>query len=95
MFGSCYNLETIYLGSFSTKRAIYIYNMFRLCSSLKTIYVNNDFEITGDTYSTYMFLDAKNIVGGNGTTYNNSYTNATYARIDTEETPGYFTQQQE
>ena len=95
MFGSCYNLETIYLGSFSTKRAIYIYNMFRLCSSLKTIYVNNDFEITGDTDSTYMFLDAKNIVGGNGTTYNNSYTNATYARIDTEETPGYFTQQQE
>ena len=95
MFGSCYNLDTIYLGSFSTKRAIYIYNMFRLCSSLKTIYVNNDFEITGDTDSTYMFLDAKNIVGGNGTTYNNSYTNATYARIDTEETPGYFTQQQE
>ena len=42
-----------------------------------------------------MFLDAKNIVGGNGTTYNNRYTNATYARIDTEETPGYFTQQQE
>ena len=95
IFGSCYNLETIYLGSFSTKSAIYIYNMFRLCSSLKTIYVNNDFEITGDTDSTYMFLDAKNIVGGNGTTYNNRYTNATYARIDTEETPGYFTQQQE
>ena len=95
MFGSCYNLETIYLGSFSTKRAIYIYNMFRLCSSLKTIYVNNDFEIAEGANSKYMFLDAKNIVGGNGTTYNNSYTNATYARIDTEETPGYFTQQQE
>ncbi len=95
MFGSCYNLDTIYLGSFSTKSAIYIYNMFRLCSSLKTIYVNNDFEIMEDTDSTYMFLDAKNIVGGNGTTYNNSYINATYARIDTEETPGYFTQQQE
>ena len=95
IFGSCYNLETIYLGSFSTKSAIYIYNMFRLCSSLKTIYVNNDFEIAEGANSKYMFLDAKNIVGGNGTTYNNSYTNATYARIDTEETPGYFTQQQE
>ena len=95
IFGSCYNLETIYLGSFSTKSAIYIYNMFRLCSSLKTIYVNNDFEIAEGANSKYMFLDAKNIVGGNGTTYNNRYTNATYARIDTEETPGYFTQQQE
>ena len=38
-----------------------------------------------------MFLDAKKIVGGNGTTYSGSYTNATYARIDNDEHPGYFT----
>ena len=91
MFGSCYNLETLDLGNFSTKKATAIYNMFRLCKSLKTIYVNNDFEIVDGANSKYMFLDAKKIVGGNGTTYSGSYTNATYARIDNDEHPGYFT----
>ena len=38
-----------------------------------------------------MFEDCKKIVGGNGTTYNSSYTDKTYARIDTASTPGYFT----
>ena len=38
-----------------------------------------------------MFWNSKEIVGGNGTTYNSSYLDATYARIDTEETPGYLT----
>ena len=91
MFGSCYNLETLDLGNFSTKNATAIYNMFRLCQSLKTIYVDNDFEIVEGANSKYMFLDAKKIVGGNGTTYNGSYTNAAYARIDREGIPGYFT----
>ena len=59
--------------------------------SLKTIYVDNDFEIVDGANSKYMFLDAKKIVGGNGTTYSGSYTNATYARIDNDEHPGYFT----
>lgn len=27
----------------------------------------------------------------NGTTYDSSYTDKTYARVDTVETPGYFT----
>ena len=38
-----------------------------------------------------MFTSDTNLVGGNGTTYNGSYRDKTYARIDTEETPGYFT----
>lgn len=29
--------------------------------------------------------------GGNGTTYDANHVNSEYARIDTEETPGYFT----
>lgn len=36
-----------------------------------------------------MFANCWNIVGGNGTTYDEAYTDATYARIDTAETPGY------
>lgn len=38
-----------------------------------------------------MFTNTENIIGGNGTTYNGSHIDAAYARIDTEETPGYFT----
>ena len=38
-----------------------------------------------------MFRNAKLLVGGNGTTYNGSYINSSYARIDTSELPGYFT----
>jgi hypothetical protein len=39
-----------------------------------------------------MFYGCTDIVGGNGTSYNFSHTDATYARIDRAGTPGYFTQ---
>jgi len=38
-----------------------------------------------------MFNGCTSLVGGNGTTYNSSHTDATYARIDRAGTPGYFT----
>ena len=38
-----------------------------------------------------MFLGALKLVGGNGTQYDKTKTDSTYARIDTEETLGYFT----
>ena len=38
-----------------------------------------------------MFSGDNKLVGGNGTTYSSSNTNYTYARIDTNDTPGYFT----
>ena len=38
-----------------------------------------------------MFLHFTNLVGGNGTTYDASHIDTTYARIDTADTPGYFT----
>ena len=38
-----------------------------------------------------MFFNCANIMGGNGTKYDVTYRNATYARIDTAETPGYLT----
>ena len=38
-----------------------------------------------------MFLNCGNIVGGNGTKFDTTYKDATYARIDTAGTPGYLT----
>ena len=78
------------LSSFNTSNVTNMFGMF-LRSAARTIYV-------GDNWNTYnvisyndMFRDATNLVGGNGTTYNASYTDKTYARIDTASTPGYFT----
>ena len=61
-------------------------------AGFKTIYCNNDWNsLSNITDSTNMFSDATNLVGGNGTTYNSSYVDKTYARPDTSSTPGYFT----
>ena len=38
-----------------------------------------------------MFYNCSKLVGGNGTVYDSSNTDATYARIDTAENPGYLT----
>ena len=72
--------------------------MFEQCTNLKTIYVkeydstnNTGWTTSAVTNSTNMFLNCNNIVGGNGTKYNATYKDATYARIDTAETPGYLT----
>lgn len=42
-----------------------------------------------------MFGRCSKLIGGNGTTYNSSHKNKEYARIDTEETPGYFTSKED
>ena len=64
--------------------------MFSQCESLITIYVSQ-WDISKVTQSTGMFYGSPNIVGGNGTTYDSNHTGLDYARIDTPETPGYFT----
>ena len=38
-----------------------------------------------------MFTGCTNLVGGNGTTYDSTKVDKTYARIDTASTRGYFT----
>ena len=44
--------------------------------------------------SSEMFKSCIKLVGGNGTKYNSSYQDATYARIDTAENPGYLTKKE-
>ena len=65
--------------------------MFYGCSSLTTIYVSSSFVTEEDVFSYDMFSGCYNLKGGAGTTYNSSYVDKTYARIDKPGTPGYFT----
>ena len=80
------------LSNFDTRNVVTMDTMFRGCNKLKTIYTGNLWDSNKVTSSMDMFLDCINLVGGAGTVYNSSYTDATYARID-EGTgaPGYFT----
>ena len=89
MFEFCSWLETINLSGLDTSNVTDMSEMFFNIVNLTTIYVS-DFN-TAKAYSNKMFYGDTNLVGGNGTRYNSSFTDKTYARIDTAETPGYFT----
>ncbi|MBR6493443.1 MAG: fibronectin type III domain-containing protein [Paludibacteraceae bacterium] len=89
MFWNCANLKQIDLSNFDVRKVKDMSGMFGYCKNLTTIYCNEDWsEIP--TYSTNMFVDCSNIVGGQGTLY--SVINGAYARPDERpENPGYFT----
>ena len=83
---------TLDLSSFNTSNVTDMGSMFSDCSNLKTIYSSSKFVTTNVTRSNNMFSTSINLVGGAGTTYNNSKTDKTYARIDGgSSNPGYFT----
>ena len=65
--------------------------MFFDNTAITTIYASNKFNTANVTSSSNMFESSSKLVGGNGTAYNSSYTDKTYARIDASGTPGYFT----
>ncbi len=98
MFYQCTSLTELDLSFFDTKNVTDMEYMFSKCSNLKIIYVkeldgsgNAGWSTASIKNSNYMFLECEKIVGGNGTTYNAEYIDATYARIDTDGAPGYFT----
>jgi surface protein len=91
MFTYCSALLTLNLSNFNTANVAQMGGMFNGCSDLRTIY-GGDWDKSSLTYSDDMFYGCTDIVGGNGTSYNFSHTDATYARIDRAGTPGYFTQ---
>ncbi len=90
MFAYCSKLTELDLSSFDTSSVTNISYMFSGCSRLKTIYAQNWALDKGST-STGMFGSCTEIVGGHGTVYDSNDTSKTYARIDTADTPGYFT----
>ena len=67
--------------------------MFENCKELKTIYASDKFT-TGALetyYDRWMFNGDTKLRGGNGTVYDRTYRDVTYARIDADGQPGYFT----
>jgi surface protein len=94
MFYSCRGLTSLDLSKFDTTNVTSMSSMFHSCSGLTTIYVSDGWSTDKVTSSSNMFYGCSKLVGGNGTAYNSSYQDKTYARIDTAETPGYLTAKQ-
>ena len=93
MFLNDNSLEELDLSSFSTGKLKYTSQMFSECHTLKCIYVTAKFVVTkvGTNDSSSMFYRCNSLIGGNGTSYSHSHQTKEYARIDTDSTPGYFT----
>ena len=90
MFYNCSGLTILDVSGFDTSNVTETRNMFHNCNKLKTIIANswnNNSRISSDN----MFLNCTRLVGGNGTVYSVSKIDLSYARVDTGETPGYFT----
>lgn len=65
--------------------------MLKGCSNLEILYTNNELDLTEVTDSNNLFYGCTSIVGQFGTRYDSSKIDKTYARLDTEEIPGYLT----
>ena len=93
MFTYCSGLTSLDLSSFNTSKVTYMNKMFYNSTNLRTIYVGNGWSTAAVTYSTNMFTNCTSLVGGQGTTYNSSCVDKTYAHIDGgPSNPGYFTE---
>ena len=93
MFKACTNLETLDLSDWNTSQVTKMSQMFYTCGKLTTIFVGSGWNTDAVTTenSVKMFLGCTKLKGGNGTTYVNSNTDKTYAHVDVEGNPGYFT----
>ena len=91
MFSGCMYLTSLDLSSFDTGKVTDMSSMFYGCYELTTITVGDGWTTSNVTASSGMFDGCSNLKGGNGTVYNASYIDKTYARIDGKEGPGYFT----
>ena len=90
MFQSCSQIEELDLTSFNTIGITNMNDMFNGCSKLATIYVSDSFVLGNTTSSTNMFINSKKLVWWNGTQYTWTHVTWSYAVIDNEEHPGYF-----
>ena len=92
MFCGCSSLTTLDLSSFKTDNVTNMGDMFRGCPNLETIYAGDGWSTEKVTYGTEMFNWCEKLVGGQGTKFDLSHTDHTYARIDGgPDAPGYFT----
>ena len=84
-------ITSLNITNFDTSSVENFSEMFKDCNTLVTIY-GGDWDTSSLDDDGGMFANCVSLVGGNGTHYNSSHTDATYARIDRVGTPGYFTQ---
>ena len=90
MFQGCSELTQLNLSSWNTAKVTSMTSMFQGCSKLVTIYVGSGWNTDAVTSSSEMFYFCNNIKGSDGTTYNSSKMDKTYARIgDGGENKGY------
>ncbi|MBR7017614.1 MAG: BspA family leucine-rich repeat surface protein [Prevotella sp.] len=93
MFGVCNQLTLLDLSGFNTAKVTNMGAMFWKCSSLQTIYVDNGWSTAAVTGSSKMFTDCTKLKGGQGTQYNSSNVEKSYAHIDGgTSNPGYFSE---
>ena len=93
MFVECKALESLDLTSFNMENVTTTEEMFHTCSALKTITCDENWGAYSKlTTSTNMFKNCTSLKGGNGTAYNSTNVDATYARPDgVDGRKGYFT----
>ena len=91
MFAQCASLESLDLKGFDTRNVTSMRRMFKDCDKLSVIYADDSFVTGKVTDSRDMFSGCTSLSGGYGTKYSDDYTDKTYARPDTADQPGYFT----
>ena len=90
MFSSCNALTNLNLTSFNTAKVTNMGSMFSYCNALTTINVGSHWTTSSVTQSSNMFYNCPNLVGGAGTTYSSTHTDASYGHIDGgTSNPGY------
>ena len=83
-------MHTLNFGNPDTSNVTTFSQMFAMCA-VTTIY-SDDFDNSSETTtSSALFSGAANIVGGNGTVFDSSNINSSYAVVDMPGRPGYFT----
>ena len=91
MFSSS-KATTLDVSNFDTSKVTDMSKMFYNSTKLKTIYASNKFNTDAVTSSSNMFNNCTSLVGGQGTKYDSTKVDKTYARIDGgTSNPGYFT----
>ena len=91
MFSNCKLLTELDLSNFNTSQVTNMSLMFNSCTNLETIYAGDGWTTEAVQYSSSMFSGDEKLTGGYGTTYNNTFSDKTYACLDGgSASPGYF-----
>ena len=90
MFQRCTALSEVDLSGFSAESLESTASMFDSCPNLQKIYASDQFDATAIQSGEAMFRGCRSLIGGNGTRFDPEHTDKAYARLDADDTPGYF-----